>query len=232
MCAPGAPTAASAPRRARLRSPRRPRSRALPRCPRRPARLPLAASPTTRRSTRTSTSSTSAPSTATTCATWSGRCARPRTTARPSSCTRSRRRAAATSRPSRDVADQFHAVGQIDPETGESIETSTRPSWTSRVRRRDRDRSPTAMRRIVGITAAMLRPTGLHKLAEKYPGPGARCRHRRAARGHLGRRARLRRHCTRSSPSTPPSSTAPSTRCSWMSPCTRPASPSCSTAPA
>ncbi|WAB83321.1 1-deoxy-D-xylulose-5-phosphate synthase [Microcella daejeonensis] len=68
-----------------------------------------------------------------------------------------------------DVADQFHAVGQIDPETGESVETSTRPSWTSvfseeLVTLADRDE------RIVGITAAMLRPTGLHKLAEKHPG--------------------------------------------------------------
>lgn len=67
-----------------------------------------------------------------------------------------------------DVADQFHAVGQIDPETGESVEQASRPSWTSVfadeiVELADRDR------RIVGITAAMLRPTGLHKLAEKHP---------------------------------------------------------------
>jgi 1-deoxy-D-xylulose-5-phosphate synthase len=67
-----------------------------------------------------------------------------------------------------DVADQFHAVGQIDPETGESIEAASRPSWTSVfadeiVALADKDR------RIVGITAAMLRPTGLHKLAEKHP---------------------------------------------------------------
>lgn len=67
-----------------------------------------------------------------------------------------------------DVADQFHAVGQIDPETGESVEQASRPSWTSVfadeiVSLADRDR------RIVGITAAMLRPTGLHKLAEKHP---------------------------------------------------------------
>jgi 1-deoxy-D-xylulose-5-phosphate synthase len=67
-----------------------------------------------------------------------------------------------------DVADQFHAVGQIDPETGESVEQASRPSWTSVfadeiVALADKDR------RIVGITAAMLRPTGLHKLAEKHP---------------------------------------------------------------
>jgi 1-deoxy-D-xylulose-5-phosphate synthase len=67
-----------------------------------------------------------------------------------------------------DVADQFHAVGQIDPETGEPIEHASRPSWTSVfadeiVRLADRDP------RIVGITAAMLRPTGLHRFAEKHP---------------------------------------------------------------
>lgn len=67
-----------------------------------------------------------------------------------------------------DVADQFHAVGQIDPETGEPIEVASRPSWTSVfadeiVSLADADPS------LVGITAAMLRPVGLHKFAEKYP---------------------------------------------------------------
>ena len=67
-----------------------------------------------------------------------------------------------------DVADQFHAVGQIDPETGESVEQSSRPSWTS-VFSDEIMRLADANPRIVGITAAMLRPTGLHKLAEKHP---------------------------------------------------------------
>ncbi len=31
----------------------------------------------------------------------------------------------------RDQADQFHAVGHIDPETGESLDVSSGPSWTS-----------------------------------------------------------------------------------------------------
>src|SRR3954447_7197036 len=67
-----------------------------------------------------------------------------------------------------DVADQFHAVGQIDPETGEPVEHASRPSWTSvfadeMVALADRDP------KIVGITGAMLRPTGLYKMAEKYP---------------------------------------------------------------
>lgn len=67
-----------------------------------------------------------------------------------------------------DVADRFHAVGQIDPETGEPVEQPSRPSWTSVfadeiVEIADRDP------RIVGITAAMLLPTGLHRFAEKHP---------------------------------------------------------------
>src|SRR6187402_2566387 len=67
-----------------------------------------------------------------------------------------------------DVADQFHAVGQIDPETGEAVEAASRPSWTSVFADEIvelADRNP----RLVGITAAMLRPTGLHRFAEKYP---------------------------------------------------------------
>ncbi|WP_438855622.1 1-deoxy-D-xylulose-5-phosphate synthase [Agromyces sp. M3QZ16-3] len=68
----------------------------------------------------------------------------------------------------RDAADQFHAVGQIDPETGESLETASAPSWTSvfadeLVSLAERDE------RLVGITAAMLRPTGLHRMAERFP---------------------------------------------------------------
>jgi 1-deoxy-D-xylulose-5-phosphate synthase len=67
-----------------------------------------------------------------------------------------------------DEADQFHAVGQIDPETGESLDAVGREAWTSvfadeLVRLADQDE------KIVGITAAMLRPTGLHRLAAKYP---------------------------------------------------------------
>ncbi|WP_157156047.1 MULTISPECIES: 1-deoxy-D-xylulose-5-phosphate synthase [unclassified Diaminobutyricimonas] len=66
-----------------------------------------------------------------------------------------------------DVADQFHAVGQIDPETGEPIEAS-KPSWTS-VFADEIVKLAEKNPRIVGITAAMLRPTGLHKLAERFP---------------------------------------------------------------
>ncbi|KQQ95464.1 1-deoxy-D-xylulose-5-phosphate synthase [Leifsonia sp. Leaf325] len=69
----------------------------------------------------------------------------------------------------RDVADQFHAVGQIDPETGESLETAGAASWTSVFADRLVELAADN-ERIVGITAAMLRPTGLHKMAERFPG--------------------------------------------------------------
>ena len=67
-----------------------------------------------------------------------------------------------------DEADQFHAVGQIDPDTGVSIESSGKMSWTSvfadeLVSIADKNKS------VVGITAAMLIPVGMHKFAAKYP---------------------------------------------------------------
>lgn len=67
-----------------------------------------------------------------------------------------------------DAADQFHAVGHIDPETGEPIGASDKQSWTSVFAEELvvlADSNPN----IVGITAAMLRPTGLQPLATKYP---------------------------------------------------------------
>jgi 1-deoxy-D-xylulose-5-phosphate synthase len=67
-----------------------------------------------------------------------------------------------------DTADQFHAVGQIDPETGEPTEVSSKPSWTS-VFADEIVHLADSNPRLVGITAAMLRPTGLYKFAEKYP---------------------------------------------------------------
>jgi 1-deoxy-D-xylulose-5-phosphate synthase len=67
-----------------------------------------------------------------------------------------------------DEADQFHAVGKIDPSTGVAISTSTTPTWTGVFSDRLLELAETNQR-IVGITAAMLRPTGLHKLAERFP---------------------------------------------------------------
>jgi 1-deoxy-D-xylulose-5-phosphate synthase len=68
-----------------------------------------------------------------------------------------------------DEADQFHAVGKINPSTGAAISTSTTPTWTGVFSDKLLELAEVNPR-IVGITAAMLRPTGLHKLAERYPG--------------------------------------------------------------
>jgi len=67
-----------------------------------------------------------------------------------------------------DEADQFHAVGVIDPETGEPMTASSATSWTS-VFAEEVVRLAESDERLVGITAAMLRPTGLHLFAERFP---------------------------------------------------------------
>jgi 1-deoxy-D-xylulose-5-phosphate synthase len=64
--------------------------------------------------------------------------------------------------------DQFHAVGQIDPTTGESLEDKSSPSWTGTfsdeiVKIADKRDD------VIGITAAMLHPVGLAAFAKKYP---------------------------------------------------------------
>ncbi|WP_308464720.1 1-deoxy-D-xylulose-5-phosphate synthase [Rathayibacter soli] len=66
-----------------------------------------------------------------------------------------------------DSADQFHSVGQIDPETGEPVGSSAAPAWTN-VFGEELLRLAEGNPRLVGITAAMLRPTGLNRLAERY----------------------------------------------------------------
>ncbi|SDQ15731.1 1-deoxy-D-xylulose-5-phosphate synthase [Microbacterium sp. cf332] len=67
-----------------------------------------------------------------------------------------------------DEADQFHAVGRIDPATGQPVSSGGKTSWTdvfaeelvSAGERRDD---------VVAITAAMLRPTGLLPFAQRFP---------------------------------------------------------------
>ncbi|ANF30951.1 1-deoxy-D-xylulose-5-phosphate synthase [Leifsonia xyli] len=68
----------------------------------------------------------------------------------------------------RDAADQFHSVGKIDPETGEPTSAASTPDWTG-VFADEIVRLAEKNPKIVGITAAMLRPTGLHKFAERFP---------------------------------------------------------------
>jgi len=67
-----------------------------------------------------------------------------------------------------DEADQFHSVGRIDPKTGGALGKSSGRSWTSvfadalvDVGGRDE--------KVIAMTAAMLRPTGLAPFAERYP---------------------------------------------------------------
>ena len=65
-------------------------------------------------------------------------------------------------------ADQFHAVGVIDPETGKPVEPGSKQSWTS-VFATEIAEIADERPDIVGITGAMLIPVGLHRFAEKYP---------------------------------------------------------------
>jgi len=67
-----------------------------------------------------------------------------------------------------DQADQFHAVGRIDPKTGGALSTSSGRAWTDvfadalvDVGARHDD--------VIAMTAAMLRPTGLAPFAERFP---------------------------------------------------------------
>lgn len=65
-------------------------------------------------------------------------------------------------------ADQFHAVGVIDPETGEPAKSGGAQSWTS-VFADEIAAIADERKDIVGITGAMLIPMGLHKFADRHP---------------------------------------------------------------
>ncbi|MEA5454285.1 1-deoxy-D-xylulose-5-phosphate synthase [Sinomonas sp. JGH33] len=67
-----------------------------------------------------------------------------------------------------DEADQFHAVGVIDPDTGQPVSAGGAASWTSVFADEIAaiaDERPD----VVGITGAMLIPVGLHKFAARHP---------------------------------------------------------------
>ena len=66
-----------------------------------------------------------------------------------------------------DEADRFHGIGVIDPETGQPLRASGR-TWTS-VFADELVAIGGEDPRVVGITAAMLGPTGLDRFAQKYP---------------------------------------------------------------
>ena len=67
-----------------------------------------------------------------------------------------------------DEADQFHAVGQIDPNTGKAVGASGKQSWTG-VFADEMVEIAKNKPNVIGITAAMLIPVGLHKFAQRYP---------------------------------------------------------------
>lgn len=67
-----------------------------------------------------------------------------------------------------DEADQFHAVGVINPETGLPLAKAAGASWTS-VFADEMVKVGAERQDVVGITAAMMIPVGLHKFAAAYP---------------------------------------------------------------
>ena len=65
-------------------------------------------------------------------------------------------------------ADQFHAIGVIDPSTGEPITSSTAQSWTS-VFGEEMVAIANERPDVVAITAAMQNPVGLAPMALAHP---------------------------------------------------------------
>lgn len=66
-----------------------------------------------------------------------------------------------------DVADRFHAIGKIHPETGLQV-APARFGWTS-IFAEQILKLAYENPRIIGVTAAMLRPVGLGPLANEFP---------------------------------------------------------------
>ena len=73
-----------------------------------------------------------------------------------------------TARARADDADQFHAVGKIDPLTGEAAPKGPGRSWTS-VFGEEIARIAGEREDVVGITGAMTIPVGLKQLAAEHP---------------------------------------------------------------
>jgi 1-deoxy-D-xylulose-5-phosphate synthase len=67
-----------------------------------------------------------------------------------------------------DEADQFHAVGKIDPITGESLGATSGLAWTD-VFADELVAVGDARDDVIAMTAAMLRPTGLLPFAQRFP---------------------------------------------------------------
>jgi 1-deoxy-D-xylulose-5-phosphate synthase len=67
-----------------------------------------------------------------------------------------------------DEADQFHAVGRIDPRTGRPLGSSTAATWTD-VFAETLPELAAERPDVIAITAAMMRPVGLLPFAERFP---------------------------------------------------------------
>lgn len=69
-----------------------------------------------------------------------------------------------------DVADLFHSVGQIDPDTGEAVNGGASSLSFTEVFSQSMLEVARSEPNVVGITAAMLAPTGLSAFAAEFPG--------------------------------------------------------------
>ncbi len=67
-----------------------------------------------------------------------------------------------------DEADQFHAVGRIDPLTGRPVSSGGAATWTD-VFAAELVAAGEQRDDVVAMTAAMLRPTGLQPFAQRFP---------------------------------------------------------------
>ncbi|MDY0829379.1 1-deoxy-D-xylulose-5-phosphate synthase [Microbacterium sp. BG28] len=67
-----------------------------------------------------------------------------------------------------DEADQFHAVGRIDPVTGATLGVDGGTAWTD-VFAEELTRIGAERSDVIAVTAAMLRPTGLLPFAQQFP---------------------------------------------------------------
>lgn len=67
-----------------------------------------------------------------------------------------------------DEADQFHAVGRIDPVTGATLGADAGNAWTD-VFAEELTRIGAERPDVIAVTAAMLRPTGLLSFAQQFP---------------------------------------------------------------
>lgn len=67
-----------------------------------------------------------------------------------------------------DEADRFHAIGLIDESTGEPLTLNPKRTWTDAVREQV-VAVATEHDDVVGITAAMLHPTGMDGFAQAFP---------------------------------------------------------------